>query len=173
MTYNMDSANRHMLEDISESLLEILSVEGKVINEDVFEDVVRKMNELPKIKVKRGAYDSLTIKTNGEAIITYENRKNNIFNSIKYAFDALCYALLHNKENINEDIYVSKGTIMRDEYSSYLSRVTILPNDIYKEHLIKYSTNDGYLDIYGMAKKLKVKDSLVVKRGNDLGIWRR
>lgn len=78
-----------------------------------------------------------------------------------------------NKKELNQyqlqDYSVSEYKILTDENTDYLTKAFILPEKQFLKEMVKFSTNDGFVNVEGMQEKLKVKN--IVARGRDLKIW--
>lgn len=59
----------------------------------------------------------------------------------------------------------------QEDEANCLSRAFLMPKEYFMYALIKYSSNDGSVDIEKMSSYFKVQERLVIERGRDLFVW--
>lgn len=59
----------------------------------------------------------------------------------------------------------------QEDEANCLSRAFLMPKDYFMYALVKFSKNDGSVDIDKISAYFEVQDRLVIERGRDLLIW--
>ena len=84
----------------------------------------------------------------------------------------LAHILMH-KEDIQykEPKWKNAEPWEQEDEANCLSRAFLMPKDYFMYALIKYSSNDGSVDIEKISSYFKVQERLVIERGRDLFVW--
>lgn len=165
------------LESISNDIREILEIPSdKIINSDYLETLIKKIHEnFENYKIEKGYDMQFTLKDGDKITITYDMDKNTDDQIFEFVIRAFCYGILMNKEKLNKhqlhSYSIKESVILNDKYAVCLSRMLMMPKNLYMKEMVNFSTNDGSVDTKGMQRKLKIKDSDIISRGIDLNIW--
>lgn len=175
--YYVDQRLIGKLDEISIMVREILEVENdKCIGFDYFHELINKINEkFPNYKVEE-KYGMIFNLKDGKNVTIYYDQREKLRDQFEFVLKAFCYGILLNKNDLNEseleDYTLFESDIYKDKYAECLSKMVMLPSDLYMKEFTLFSKNDGAVDLEGMSKKLKVKDSDIIRRGRDLMIWK-
>lgn len=84
----------------------------------------------------------------------------------------LAHVLMH-KDDIKFDKVKWKNSEPweQEDEANCLSRAFLMPKEYFMYALIKYSSNDGSVDIEKISSYFNVQEKLVIERGRDLFVW--
>lgn len=84
----------------------------------------------------------------------------------------LAHFLMHNGE-IRYDVPKWKNAEPweQEDEANCFSRAFLMPKDYFLLALVKFSRNDGTVDIEQMASYFEVQENLIIERGRDLFVW--
>lgn len=172
----MNSSVALALENFSIKIREWLEIENKkIINIDNLEELILKINStFSFIKIEEGYDMLLELLNNGENYIINYDKQSTLEDKFEFIIKAFCYSLLFDKKTLNyyelqNGYHVPICKIYCDENTNYLAKAITIPRDRFLSELVKFSTNDGVVNIESMQKTLNNKN--MYSRGRDLKIW--
>jgi len=167
-----------MLEKISIEVRDALQIPvDKIINSLYLEELVLKINEnCENLKVIKDYNIYFELSDDNNVIIKY-NGNGNINEQFEFIIRSFCYALLLNQSKLNksqlQNYNVDPQIILDDTESEFLSRMIMMPKNLFINELVNFSNNNSSVDILAMQKKLKINSEDIVERGRYLPVWDR
>ena len=172
----MNSSVALILENFSIKIRKILEIESeRIININDLDDLIVKINNtFSFIKIEEGYDMLLELTNNGKNYIINYDKKATLEERFEFIIKAFCHSLLFDKKNLNyyelqNGYYVPDYKIYCDENTNYLTKALMISKKQFLHELVKFSTNDGHVDIVSMQKTLKNKN--LYSRGRDLKLW--
>lgn len=84
----------------------------------------------------------------------------------------LAHVLIHSEYiEVNKPKWKNAEPWDQEDEANCLSRAFLMPKDYFMYALVKFSRNDGSVDIEKISSYFEVQDRLVIERGRDLLIW--
>lgn len=170
------------IDDISIELRKVLELpisryECKDFKQISFDELSQKIQDKMKNIQIKDDYHS-----NRSYVVRAEENKDNFIISVGLEMTSskridclmheLAHILIHNEyiEACRPKWKNAEPWDQEDE-ANCLSRAFLMPKDYFMYALVKFSRNDGLVDIEKISSYFEVQDRLVIERGRDLLIW--
>ena len=170
----MDLVVGNELEKLSVYIRKRLKIkEEEIINGDYLYTLIEKINEnFSCIKVEKDNYLACVIENENFVKIKYDDKLDS-YKILNFILHSLCYRILNTLDELKkfklENNIISDYEILNDKNTDYLAKAIMIPKEQFLHELAIFSTNDGFVKVDDMKKKLKIKS--IVSRGKDLKIW--